>query len=187
MKKVIICLLLIFLLAGCVKQRTEHIVEDLNENSNFEYDLLTEITGDVRTSMEDRFSSCPGFGVYTLFDKSIDIDVQQDHIHNHLDEYETTTYDVTAYPDYSDGREYITSIWTTDPEIHIYDLYVGDSYTEEELKEYMTSLGFSLTNNSENIFMYNKERLNMSIFIENNAITKMYVRVDITNRWDIQY
>ncbi len=183
MKKILIVLLFIFLLTGCAKQRTENIVEDLNESSNFEYGLLIEVTSDIKT----HFNISPGFGVYTLFDSSIEIDIQQESILSYIDEYETTTYDVTAYPDYSDGGEYITMIWTTDPDVHIYDLSVGDSYTEEELSEYMLSLGFTRTNDSENIFMYNKERLNISIFVESNIITKMYVRVDITNRWNIQY
>lgn len=80
-----------------------------------------EITDEVRISMEDKLNTCPGFGVYTLFDASIDLDVEQDNIKVHLDEYETTIYDVTAYPDYDDEGEYITSVQTTDPEIHIYD------------------------------------------------------------------
>lgn len=183
MKKILIILLFVFLLTGCVKQRTENAVENLNENSNFEYGLLIEITSDIKT----QFNISPGFGVYTLYDLSIQIDIQQEHILSYIDEYETTTYDVTSYPDYSNGGEYITMIWTTDPEIHIYDLSVGDSYMEEELNEYMIYLGFARTNDSADIFMYNRERLNMSIFVESNIITKMYVRVDITNRWDIQY
>ena len=49
-------------------------------------------------------------------------------------------YTVTAYPDYADGGQYITSIDITDPEIYVYGLTMNS--TVEEVSETMKKMGF---------------------------------------------
>lgn len=55
-------------------------------------------------------------------------------------------------------------------------LCVGDSYTAEELSEYMVSLGFGFENDYLG-YTFTKDRLYISIFMVNDSITKMYVWV----------
>lgn len=181
MKRLTIIIIFVFaiLLTGCTRQKTERIIEDISQNSNFEYELLTEITENITS----KFNIMGGFGVETLVDSNIDpysVDINEYMLNN-----PTTYYEVTAYPDYVNGGSYITRISTSDPEIYIYDLSVGDEYTEVEIIEYMRSLGFYPRDSISSIYV--NERVWIRVFLEEGIIIKLVVEVEITNRTGIVY
>ncbi|MBU1093164.1 MAG: hypothetical protein KKH01_01740 [Firmicutes bacterium] len=181
MKRLTIIIIFVFviLLTGCTRQKTERIIEKISQNSNFEYELLTVVTEDVTS----KFNIMGGFGVETLIDANIDpysVDIYEYMLSN-----PTTYYDVTAYPDYANGGSYITRISTSDPEIHIYDLSVGDEYTEVEIIEYMESLGFYPRDSISSVYV--NERVWIRVYLEEGIIIKLGVEVEITNRTGIEY
>ncbi len=171
--------LLIVLLASCTRQKTENIINDINENSNFEYGLLTVKTDEV----ESNFNVIEGFGKDIYVDPNAEI--SQSTMNEYMANNPTTYYEVTAYPDYTDSARYITSIETSDPDKHIYELSVGDEYTKEEVTAYLDTYGFEP--HEEIISAYINEKVIIRVYIEDGEIYKLLVEVEITNRKDIVF
>ena len=173
-KFVIIIIILSFVLFGCTTQRTESIIKDISQNSNFKYQMLTEVTEEITSE----FSVMEGFGMRILVDSSLDPSI--DDISEYMDNNPTTYYHVTAYPDYMNGGSYITRIETSDPEIFLYDLSVGDEYNRDEINEYMKSLGFKPDDTIASAYV--NQRVKINIYLVNDVITKLIVQVIVTNK-----
>ncbi|MCD4826835.1 MAG: lipoprotein [Acholeplasmataceae bacterium] len=147
MKKIslIIFFVLVLALSSCSSQNTEDILDDLLLHSNFEYQLNSIVTDEIKAE----FSEFPGFGMYILVDSRIDI--FEDDINVFMEENPTTYYDVSGYPNCLD--EYvITRIYTSDPAISVYDYSVGDSYDEESTIAFMDTIGFIKSDKSRFTF-----------------------------------
>ncbi|MCF7931893.1 MAG: hypothetical protein K9K93_01875 [Acholeplasmataceae bacterium] len=178
-KSIIMIIVLATLLTGCGTKKTEKIIEDLNANSNFEYELLTVVTDDI----ESRFSTMNGFGMRILVDATLD--PQIDDINDYMDNHPTTYYTVTAYPDDSDGGDFITRIETSDPDIYVYDLKVGDPYVEDQINKSMASLGY--LPHPEIQLTYVNDRVRIRVYHHDDLIVKLVVEVEVTNRLGIQF
>lgn len=176
MKKKVIVVIFIFmiLLAGCQSNKTEHVLNAVTEHSNFEYVILTEVTEDIKS----KFSVIEGFGIYMLVDSTLN--PYEDDIDLFMENNPTTYYHVTAYPDHLDSGEYITRIDTSDPDIYVYDLSVGDTYSETEIMDYMASLGFYP--HEEINSTYINEQVRIRIRLTNDIIVKLTVEVEVTNK-----
>jgi len=177
MKKtvLVVSFVLLLLLTACLEQRTEKVLADLALNSNFEYQLNTNVTDD----MKDEFSVFEGFGMYTLVDPRID--VFEDDINVFMSENPTTYYDVSGYPNCLD--EYvITKINTSDPSIDVYDYSVGDTYDEESVITFMNSIGFVKSDNSRFIFENEDVRIRL-YFDEDNIIYQ--ITVELVSRCNV--
>ncbi len=177
MKKMMLSLLLVLCLSGCVKQKTEKEILKITENSNFKYELLTEVTEDIKT----KFNIMHGFGVYILVDLNVDPDI--DDINVYMLNHPTTYYHVTAYPDHKDGGNYITRIETSDPKLYVFDLKVGKNYSDSEIFEYMTSIGYSQRNDIKATF--ENEYAKIRVYREESIIVKLVVEVIVTNQTGI--
>lgn len=174
MKKILIIFILLFVLSGCVQARTEKEIEKINEKSNFLYPLLTVVTEEIRS----KFNILEGFGAYKLIDPNVD--PYQDDINLYLLNHPTTYYQVSAYPDFVNGGSYITMIETSDPEIHIYDLSVGDAYTTDEVVAYMETIGFYPHEDISST--YENANLRIRVYLLEGVIIKLRAEIEIMNR-----
>jgi hypothetical protein len=159
--------------------RTNYVIKDINENSTFELELISEITDDIKND----YVIMEGFGEYTLLG-SFTGDPYEDDINVYLEENETTYYRITSYPDVMSGGHYVTSIETTDPDIDLYDLYVGKSIPLENLDCYMNSLGFSPVDylTGDITKTYSKANVRIRVYFSANTIVKLRVEAEVTNR-----
>ncbi len=96
-----------------------------------------------------------------------------------VDPEKCVIYTVTAYPDYSSGKQHITRIAITDPSVYLYGLTVGSS--ESDISAAMKKNGFKLKEESA-ILTYVKGRF--SISFTNECIT---VNADVSNKNGIQF
>ena len=159
--------------SGCKPILSEKIVEDINENSNFEVNLLTP----AEEVPFEGFGIIPGFGQEGYYDKKYgDYDV----------DYEAlvacyVVYTVTSYPDIALGEKYVTEIYITDPEINIYGYSVGDN--SEEFSDFLEEKGFREEENNGHFSRCSKGKvkINYGINIETQEIQDIRVRIDTTN------
>ncbi|MFA7422632.1 MAG: hypothetical protein WCZ00_02735 [Acholeplasmataceae bacterium] len=173
-KMMMVILVLCFILMGCTRQINEKLINSITENSNFKYALLTEVTEDIKSE----FTILDGFGVYMLVDPSINPDEYD--VLGFMEDNQTTYYHVTAYPDHIDGGEFITRIDTSDPNIYIYDLSVGDIYSKQELNDYMETIDFYPHEENESIYI--NEGVKIRVYKTIDTITQLTVEVEVTNK-----
>ena len=160
--------------SSCKPILSEKIVEDINENSNFEIALLTPV-------VEVDFSSfgvIPGHGITGYYDKKYgDEEVNYDDLHACY-----VQYDVTSYPDVVLGEKYVTGIFITDPDIYVYDYSVGDN--SEEFFDFLEDKGFDKYYNTNRMVKFSKHKVEIrcGVDFEAQTINSIYVGVDLTNR-----
>ena len=175
-KGIVIMAVLMGLLSfsSCKPILSEKIVEDVNENSNFEIALLTPV-------VEIDFSSfgvIPGHGITGYYDKKYgDEEVDYDELHACY-----VQYDVTSYPDVVLGEKYVTGIFITDPDIYVYDYSVGDN--SEEFFDFLEDKGFDKYYNTNRMVKFSKHKVEIrcGVDFEAQTINSLYVGVDLTNR-----
>lgn len=130
-------------------------------------DLEFQITQCVEGYDFSEYTSIPGFGVIQYYGKGYKYD----------DKY-YVCYDVTAYPDYADGGEYVTRIEITDPAISIYGLTVNSTF--EEFQKVFGAMGYTISYISKNTINAEKDGISISFTISDARI--MRIRAEITNR-----
>lgn len=84
----------------------------------------------------------PGFGVYTYLGEGYRPDRQGEWPPARV------TYEVTAWPDYSDGGSFVTRIFITDPAVSVYDLTVNSDF--RQFRRVMESKGYTVEAVNEN-------------------------------------
>jgi len=177
MKKIVLIFsfVLLLLLTACSVQKTEKVLVDLALHSNFEYQLNTSVTDEIK----DKFSVFDGFGMYTLVDPNID--VYEDDINVFMSENPTTYYDVSGYPNCLD-EDVITRIYTSDPSIYVYNYSVGDTYDEDSVISFMNTIGFVKSDKSRFIFENEDIRIRL-YFDEDNIIYQ--ITVELVSRCNV--
>jgi hypothetical protein len=170
MKKGLIFVPLLIVVAsfsGCRSIRSEKIVEDINANSNFEIDLLTP----AKEADFDGFVIIPGHGITGYYNKKYG-DIMEDYDAVYACYVQ---YDVTSYPDVVLGEQYVTGIFVTDPDIHVYGYSVGDS--REEFSDFLEEKGFDEFYNSGHLMKFSKGRVEIRFGFNNETqeIHSLYV------------
>ena len=159
--------------SSCRPILSEKIVEDINNNSNFEIDLLTKVEeGDF-----EGFATIPGFGVTGYYNKKYgDMEADYDAVYACY-----VQYDVTAYPDVALGDPYVTGIFITDPEIHLYGYNVGEN--SEEFFDFLEKKGFKEYYNNGHLMKFSKGKVEIRCGVKNETqeIDSLYVGMDLTN------
>lgn len=84
----------------------------------------------------------PGFGVYTYLGEGYRPDRQGEWPPARV------TYEVTAWPDYSDGGSFVTRIFITDPAVSVYGLTVNSDFPQ--FRRVMESKGYTVEAVNEN-------------------------------------
>lgn len=176
MKKGLIFVPLLIVVAsfsGCRPIRSEMFVEDINRNSNFEINLLTLAD---EADFSD-FNTVPGMGVTGYYNKKYgDMDVDYDAVYACY-----VQYDVTCYPDVAFGEKYVTGIFVTDPDIHVYGYSVGDS--REGFSDFLEEKGFDEYYNNGHLMKFSKGKVEIRCGINNETqeIDSIYVGIEKRN------
>ena len=160
--------------SGCRPILSEYIVEDINNNYNFEIKLLTP----AEEADFEEFGIIPGFGITGYYDKKYgDIDADYDAVHACY-----VQYDVTSYPDVAFGDKYVTGIWITDPAINLYGYSVGDNI--EEFSDFLENKGFDEYYNNGHFMKFSKGKVEIrcGVINETQEINSLYVGMQLTNR-----
>lgn len=105
------------------------------------------------------------------------------------------SYLLTAYPDYSDGGEYVTQIDITDPDVSVYGLTVNSTF--EEYDGVFRKMGYVIEIQSDGEgknrrFVATKYDSITFIFYEGNAnvenaVPKLTVKAKVTNKEGIHF
>ena len=174
-KGIVIMAVLMGLLSfsSCKPILSEKIVEDINNHSNFEVDLLTP----AEEADFDGFGIIPGFGVTGYYDKKYgDIDADYDAVYACW-----VKYDVKAYPNAAHGDYCVTGIHIKDPDIHVYGYSVGDS--REEFSDFLEEKGFDEYYNNGHLMKFSKGKVEIRCGINNETqeIDSIYVGIEKRN------
>ncbi len=164
--------------SGC-SLGTQKKVDDLNANSDFAVGLLTPI----EEADFDDYSIIPGFGVTGYYDKKYgDWEVDMEAVSACY-----VRYNVTSYPDYMSGEQYVTGIFVTDPEISVYGYSVGDD--SEAYKAFLQEKGFKLYEDDLRVkrFEKGKVKLRFGVNPETQSIRSIDVEVDVTNHCGVVF
>lgn len=97
-------------------------------------------------------------------------------------------YMITAWPDYADGGEYITSIDFNDPKVAVYGLTVNSSF--EEFERIFSDMGYELSIDSSKIFEQytaSKKGINFSLSETVDGERSFSIYAEITNKKGIVY
>lgn len=101
------------------------------------------------------------------------------------------SYLITAYPDYADGGEFVTSITVTDPDVKVYGLTVNSTF--EEFDSVFESLGFALSDGQGAIPSRIAEkdgitfRLDKPTAENEGCIPTLHISAEVTNRQGIVF
>lgn len=98
------------------------------------------------------------------------------------------SYVIGAYPDESDGGEFVTSIVITDPQVKYYDLTVNAS--AEAFRETFEGLGYAVeisVNANGEVFSAKKGNLSVYLRRGEDVQATLSVRAEVTNREGIVY
>ena len=159
--------------SGCRSIRSEKIVEDINNHSNFEIDLLTP----GKEAGFEEFGMLHGFGVTGYYDKKYgDIEVDSEALFACW-----VKYDVKAYPNAAHGDYCVTGIHIKDPDIHVYGYSVGDS--REEFSDFLEEKGFDEYYNNGHLMKFSKGKVEIRCGINNETqeIDSIYVGIEKRN------
>ena len=177
MKKVLLLaslLMAVGCFSSCKPILSEKIVEDINNNSNFEIDLLTP----AEEVNFEGFAAVPGFGVTGYYDKKYgDMDADYDAVYVCY-----VQYDVTSYPDVAFGDKYVTGIFVTDPDLNVYGSSVGDN--GKEFFDFLEGKGFDEYSNNGHLMKFSKGKVEIRCGFNNETqeINSIYVGIKLTNR-----
>ena len=186
MKRLIIILMLgISLTLTACETGTEKSVQEFNDNSNFDIDLTEEVTDDIKAD----YTTVKGFGMIQLYDPSFgEVD---ESLYNYAFDEAFTYYEVTAYPDHSDGGSYLTFVTTSESKYNVFGLSVGDLNTKLELEEILLEYGYDLEDDVDFSLGHDYEFVNgkitINIYTDEDIITVIRVKIEVTNTDKIQF
>lgn len=105
-------------------------------------DLEFWIVEDVSNISWENYDGTSGWGVQEYYGKGYERFITEDGEKVEREYY--VQYKITAWPDYSDGGNYVTGIKITDPAVTVYGLTVNSS--EEEFDAVFQEKGYELYN-----------------------------------------
>jgi hypothetical protein len=143
--------------SGCKPIFSEKIVEDINENSNFEIALLTP----ADEADFSNFNTVPGMGITGYYNKKYD-EYLVEGIHERY-----VQYDVSTYPTIVVGKQYVTGIEIKDPDVHIYGYTVGDS--SQAFSDFLEDKGFDEFYNNGHMMKLSKGRVEIRFGFNNET------------------
>ena len=135
-------------------------------NSDFEFDLLT----DAKDIDFEGYEKEKGFGVWSYTKNTPN---------------GTVRYATTAYPDYADGGQFITRIYSTDNTIRFFGVTLESS--REEIISALESYGYTVTTRSPSgaygyIITGSKDNISVTVSILNDGQKGVNIIAEVTNR-----
>lgn len=126
---VLVCIMILTALAGCAAGVPE------KPETNLEFWIAENVDNFDFSGYRER----PGmFGGREYYGSGYAPEKDSDG--NLTDPAECVVYTVTAYPDYSSGKDHVTGITVTDPNVNVYGLTVDSS--PDEIRAAMERSGF---------------------------------------------
>ena len=93
------------------------------------------------------------------------------------------SYILTAWPDYADGGQYVTTIEITDPAVSVYGLTVESEPAEFE--RVMKSMGYKVETIDDNFQRAIRDRFTFSIYRDDTP--KFIISAEVSNREGIVF
>ena len=108
------------------------------------------------------------------------ISVDDEQVYDH---FQCVIYTITAYPDYSDGGEFITQIDITDPQVSVYGITCNSSF--DDFDKTFQDLGCTIQDKGwGHVASYGVFTISL---LSNSEAAKISVRVEVTNREGIDF
>lgn len=177
----IVCFLLLLCLSAC-SALDESTAEKINAASNFEFDLLENV--------EDYdfggYGAVYGFGVTKYYGTGYELTEDKNGETAAVGEY--VSYDVTAWPDESDGGRFITSIYCTDMDVRVLGLTLENSL--DEFSSVLSDMGFDVEKSDPYgaCGAIRAQKGGICVYICDYGQNKTFsVSADVSNRLDLQY
>lgn len=182
MKRILLVLMLLIFLTGCKEGLSEQslkdeLIADFNKNSNFELELASDVTNDIKNQFTIRYD----FGSYSMFDLDIFEDDESSISYN-ISDFETTMYSVGGYPDVISNTSKIIYIATSDPSINVYGLSVGQVISIDDIVDIIVEHNFTKTDNiGVGGVTFQNKAIRLSISVEDGVIREIRVAAITTN------
>lgn len=184
MKKAILCLIAILTLSLCVFVGCDGKVPQKPEGTDLEF----WIAEDVKEVDFSEYNEIIGhFGASEYYGKGYaPAGYNEDGFA--IDPPYYVKYLISAYPDYSDGGQYVTCIRITDPSVTVYGINCNSSFAQ--FTEAMTGNGFEVTLDeypqSSRISAYIGGKAWIHI-IKNASGQELVIGVTVTNKHNIVF
>lgn len=191
MKKIIsfacAALAVLLLLSSCAVQ-DKSAAKRINAASDFEFELLEN----VEEHDFGGYGAVYGFGVTKYYGK--DYELAKDENGYIIEEGEYVSYEVTAWPDESNGGKFVTAIYCTDMDVRVLGLTLENSL--DEFSAALSDMGFKVKESEQygtdgtikEYVTIKAEKGGISVYICDYGQSKtLSVRADVSNKLGIIY
>jgi hypothetical protein len=182
MKQIVLILALIMLLVIFSSCSGKETIIEMPEDTTLEFWITQDVADEVFTDYYEILgvmgaTQYYGFGYLPALDEDGYIVEPEYYV----------KYTITAWPDYADGGQYITSIDFNDPNITVYGLTVTSSY--DEFERIFSEMGYELSKDSSNISEhYTASKNGISFTLETvDGKQNISINAEITNKTGIEY
>lgn len=182
MKQIAFCLALIMVLIIFSSCSSKDISLKMPENTTLEFWITQDVSD---ADFSDYHEIIGGIGAKQFYGSGYQPVLDENG--NKVDPEYYVKYKITAWPDYADGGQYITSIDFNDPKVTVYGLTVDSSF--EEFEKIFSEMGFELTKDSSETFeRFTASKNGISFSLETvNGKHKFTVYAEVTNKTGIVY
>ncbi len=191
MKKIIsfacTALAVLLLLSSCAAQ-DKSAAKRINAASDFEFELLEN----VKEHDFGGYGAVYGFGVTKYYGTGYEL--TKDKNGETVANGEYISYEVTAWPDESDGGKFVTAIYCTDMDVRVLGLTLENSL--DEFSKALSDMGFKMEESKEygtdgiikEYTAIKAEKGGISVYICDYGESKtLSIRADVSNRFGIMY
>lgn len=178
-------LVLCLCVAGCTNagstQSAENAAALINDKSGFELDLLADVSG---TDLSSYYAE-PGFGVTAYCNRKY-VDGLTEFGLSGLSP--CVYYEVTAWPDYSDGGAYVTRIYCSDDSVGFLGVTLASEW--DAIRSALEAAGFTPTERTD-IAVENmtatKDGITVTVYRHDDGSKTLHISAEVTNKNGIIY
>jgi hypothetical protein len=182
MKQITFILALIILLADFSSCSGTETTTKMPEDTNLEFWITQDV---AETDFSDYYEIVGWFGARQYYGSGY-LPVSDEDGYEVDPEY-YVKYMITAWPDYADGGEYITSIDFNDPKVTVYGLTVDSSF--DEFERIFSEMGFELSIDcSESFERYTASKKGINFSLETvDGKRSFSIYAEVTNKLGIVF
>ncbi len=182
-KKISLILVLTLLFAVFSSCSDTEATPEMPEDTGLEFWITQDV---AETDFSDYYEIVGGMGATQYYGSGY-LPVFDEDGHEVDPEY-YVKYKITAWPDYADGGEYITSIDFNDPKVAVYGVTVNSSF--EEFERIFSDMEYELSiDSSKNYERYtaSKKGISFSLLETVEGKRSFSINAEITNKKGIVY
>jgi hypothetical protein len=182
MKQIALILVLTILLVILTSCSGKETTLEMPEDTNLEFWITQDV---AETDFSDYYEIVGWFGAKQYYGSGYLPAIDEDGYEVDPEYY--VKYMITAWPDYSDGGKYITSIDFNDPKVTVYGLTVDSSF--EEFERIFSEMEYELSKESSEFFeRYTATKKGISFSLENvNGKRSFSINAEVTNKKGIDF